>query len=138
MDSRQRFKLAMAHKQPDRVPIDYWATSEVNAKLSKHFGLSSQEQLLQHLDVDFRYIEGPQYIGPELKVSQNGSKEDHFGVVRRTVSYGEGAKSGTYSEVIEYPLQKAASVDEIESYPKWPKPDHFDYECIRQQAKEAR
>jgi len=138
MDSRQRFKLAMAHKQPDRVPIDYWATSEVNAKLLKHFGLSSQEQLLQHFDVDFRYIEGPKYIGPELTVRQNGSKEDHFGVVRRSVSYGEGAKAGTYSEVIEYPLQKATSVDEIESYPKWPKPEHFDYECIRQQAKEAR
>ena len=138
MDSRQRFKLAMAHKQPDRVPIDYWATSEVNAKLLKHFGLSSQGQLLQHFDVDFRYIEGPKYIGPELAVRQNGSKEDHFGVVRRSVSYGEGAKAGTYSEVIEYPLQKATSVDEIESYPKWPKPDHFDYECIRQQAKEAR
>ena len=73
MDSRQRFKLAMAHKQPDRIPIDYWATSEVNAKLSKHFGLSSQEQLLQHLDVDFRYIEGPQYIGPELKETGFGT-----------------------------------------------------------------
>jgi uroporphyrinogen decarboxylase len=128
----------MAHKQPDRVPVDYWATSEVNTKLLKHFGLSSQEQLLQHFDVDFRYIEGPKYIGPEPTIRRDGSKEDHFGVVRRAVSYGEGAKAGTYSEVIEYPLEKATSIDEIESYPKWPKPEHFDYECVRQQAKEAR
>jgi len=128
----------MAHKRPDRVPIDYWATSEVNAKLLKYLGFSSQEQLLQHFDVDFRYIEGPKYIGPEPTVRRDDSKEDHFGVVRRAVSYGEGAKAGTYSEVIEYPLQKAASVHEIESYTKWPKPEHFDYECVRQQAKKAR
>ncbi len=138
MDSRQRFKLAMAHKQPDRVPIDYWATSEVNAKLVKHFGFSSQEQLLQHFDVDFRYIEGPKYIGPGQTIRQGGSQEDHFGVIRRSVSYGEGAKAGTYSEVVLYPLQKATSVDEIESYAKWPMPEHFNYECVRQQAAEAR
>ncbi len=138
MDSRERFKIAMAHKQPDRVPIDYWATSEVNATLLKHFGFSSQEQLLRHFDVDFRYIEGPKYIGPGQTTRQDGSREDHFGVVRRSVAYGEGAKAGTYSEVVLYPLQEATSVDEIESYAKWPKPEHFDYECIKRQAAEAR
>ncbi len=138
MDSRQRFKLAMAHEQPDRVLIDYWATPEVNANLLKHFGLSSQEQLLRHFDVDFRYIEGPKYIGPGQTIRPDGSNEDHFGVVRRAVSYGKGTKGGTYSEVVEYPLEKAASVDEVESYSKWPSPEHFDYECVRQQAKEAR
>ena len=110
----------MAHKQPDRVPIDYWATSEVNARLLKHFGFSSQEQLLQHFDVNFRYIEGPKYIGPGQTICHDGSQEDHFGVIRRTVSYGEGTKAGTYSEVVLYPLQKATSVDEIENYAKWP------------------
>lgn len=138
MDSRKRFELAMAHKESDRVPIDYWATSEVNAKLLKHFGFSSQEQLLQHFNVDFRYIEGPKYIGPGQTTNQEGLHEDHFGVVRRSVSYGEGAKAGTYSEVVFYPLQNATSIDEIESYTKWPKPEHFDYECVRQQAAEAR
>ncbi|MHC4581958.1 MAG: uroporphyrinogen decarboxylase family protein, partial [Planctomycetota bacterium] len=39
--------------------------------------------------------------------------------------------------VVEYPLEKATSVAEIESYPKWPRPEHFDYECVRQQAAQA-
>ncbi len=138
MDSRDRVLLALEHKEPDRVPIDYWATSEVNAKLLKHFGFSSQEQLLQHFDVDFRYIEGPKYIGPGHTTRPDGLQEDHFGVTRRSVSYGEGARAGTYSEVVRYPLEKATSVDEIESYAKWPRPEHFDYECVRQQAAEAR
>ena len=138
MDSIERFNLAMAHKQPDRVPIDYWATFEVNAKLLKHYGFRSQEQLLEHFDVDFRYIEGPKYIGPQLVVRPDGSKEDHFGVARRPVAYGRGANAGTYSEVVEYPLEKATSLDEIESYPKWPKAEWFDYECVRDQARSAR
>ncbi|MHC4170819.1 MAG: uroporphyrinogen decarboxylase family protein [Planctomycetota bacterium] len=138
MDSRERVLLALEHKEPDRVPIDYWATSEVNAKLLKQFDFSSQEQLLQHFDVDFRYIEGPKYIGPGQTIRQDGSQEDHFGVIRRSVLYGEGAGAGTYSEVVLYPLQEATSVDEIENYAKWPSPEHFDYECVRQQAAEAR
>jgi uroporphyrinogen decarboxylase len=138
MDSRERVLLALEHKEPDRVPIDYWATSEVNAKLLKQFDFSSQEQLLQHFDVDFRYIEGPKYIGPGQTIRQDGSQEDHFGVIRRSVLYGEGAGAGTYSEVVLYPLQEATSVDEIENYAKWPRPEHFDYECVRQQAAEAR
>ena len=128
----------MAHQEPDRVPIDYWATPEVNTKLLNHFGFSSQEELLNHFDVDFRYIEGPKYIGPRFTVRPDGAKEDHFGIPRKPVVYGEGAGSGTYNEVAEYPLEKATSVDEIETYIKWPRADWFDYDCVRQQAKHAR
>ncbi|MHC4124176.1 MAG: uroporphyrinogen decarboxylase family protein [Planctomycetota bacterium] len=138
MDSIQRFLTAIEHKTPDRVPIDYWATPEVNHKLIDHYGFSSLEQLLQNFDVDFRYIEGPKYIGPDLVIRPDGSKEDHYGVPRRAVSYGQGKKGGKYSEVTEYPLEKAASIDEIENYPKWPKADWFDYDCVHQQAKQAR
>jgi len=138
MDSRERVEKCLNHEEPDRVPIDFWATKEVNAKLLKHFGSSDMEELLRHLDVDFRYIEGPHYVGPDLTVRPDGSKEDHFGVPRKPVAYGDGVESGTYSEVAEYPLEKATSVDEIESYPKWPHPDWFDYECVREQAKRAR
>jgi uroporphyrinogen decarboxylase len=138
MDARTRVALALAHQEPDRVPIDYWATAEVSARLQQHFGFATLEQLLQHLDVDFRYIEGPKYIGPALARRPDGSQEDHFGVPRRSVRFGEGAKGGTYSEVTEYPLEKAATVVEVERYPKWPKPEWFDYECIREQARQAR
>jgi len=138
MDSCERVEKCLNHKEPDRVPIDFWATKEVNARLLKHFGRSDMAELLQHLDIDFRYIEGPRYVGPELTVRPDGSKEDHFGVPRKPVTYGDGAQAGTYSEVAEYPLEKAVSVDEIESYPKWPQPGWFDYECVREQAKRSR
>ena len=120
------------------MPIDYWATSEVNAMLLKRYGLSSQEELLNHFDSDFRYIDGPEYIGPKLTMRDDGSKEDHYGVPRKSVSYGDGNKGGTYSEVVEYPLEKMTSVEEIKNYSKWPKADWFDYDSVRKQAKRAR
>ncbi len=138
MDSRERVLLALEHKEPDRVPIDYWATSEVNAMLLKRYSLSSQEELLKHFGSDFRYIDGPKYIGPEPTARDDGSKEDHYGVPRKSVSYGQGSKGGTYSEVVEYPLEKMTSVEEIKNYSKWPKADCFDYDSVREQAKRAR
>jgi len=138
MDSRERVMKCLRHEEPDRVPIDFWATREVKAQLLRRFGLDSTEELLCRLDVDFRYIGGPRYVGPDLVTRDDGSTEDHFGVPRRQTEYGHGLAAGTYSEVTEYPLEKAATVDEIESYAKWPQPDWFDYDCVLEQAKRAR
>jgi len=60
--------------------------------------------LLSHFDVDFRYIAGPRYVGPEPVVHPDGSVEDHFGVPRVRVSVGAGEKAGTYMEAVNYPL----------------------------------
>ncbi len=138
MDARERVFLALAHEQPDRIPIDYWATSTVSERLRNHFGLSTQEELLQHLDVDIRYIDGPKYIGPEPQVHEDGSVDDHWGVPRVRVQTGAGEHTSVYQEVINFPLSGAESLDEIRDYPKWPSPDWFDYDCVRRQVAEAR
>lgn len=138
MDSRTRVGKALSHQEPDRVPIDYWASSEVTARLLKHFGFNAKEELLRHFDVDFRYIDGPVYIGPPLVIKADGTKEDVFGVPRRQVAYGAGEQAGTYSEVACSPLQTASSLDEIEHYSKWPSAEWFDYAPVREQAQQAR
>ena len=138
MDSRERVSLTLAHKQPDRVPVDYWATPSVNARLLDRFGLSTQEQLLRHLDVDFRYIEGPRYIGPEPVIHPDGSVEDHWGVPRVRVNVGEGETASQYMEVASFPLEDATGVEEIEDYPRWPSPDWFDYSAVTEQVARAR
>lgn len=120
------------------MPVDYWATSAVNAKLRDHFGFSTQEELLEHFDVDFRYIDGPQYAGPEPEVHEDGSVEDHWGVPRVRVEVGSGQQTSTYREVLNFPLRHATSLDEVRGYPKWPSPDWFDYDCVARQVAEAR
>ncbi|MBN2013313.1 hypothetical protein JW960_28540 [candidate division KSB1 bacterium] len=137
MDSRERVFKTLSHQEPDRIPIDYWAANEVNATLLKHYGFSTRDELLDHFDVDFWYIDGPKYVGPKLGVRSDGSQEDHFGVPRKTVIYGDGPNTGEYKEVVDFPLANATSVDEIENYTKWPTAEWFDYECVRAQAREA-
>jgi uroporphyrinogen decarboxylase len=138
MDARQRVTLALDHQQPDRVPIDYWATDAVNARLLNHFGFSTQEELLTHFDVDFRYIEGPKYIGPDPEVREDGCVEDHWGVPRVRVEVESGSETAVYKEVIDFPLREAESVDEIQGYSKWPDPDWFDYDSVADQVAQAR
>lgn len=138
MDSRTRVSRALAHQEPDRVPVDFWAASEITARLLNRFGFSSKEQLLDRFNVDFQYIDGPVYIGPEPVVHADGSKEDHFGVPRRRVTYGHGDQSGAYSEVAAFPLESATCVEDVDRYEKWPSVDWFDYAPVREQARRAR
>jgi uroporphyrinogen decarboxylase len=138
MDSRERVALALAHKEPDRVPVDCWAAPEVTARLIRHLGLATEEELLQHLDVDFRYVEGPKYVGPAPRAAADGSVEDPWGVPRVRVQVGAGDKAAAYWEVAQFPLQGARSVEEVRDYPKWPSPDWFDYGVVRDQVAAAR
>ncbi len=138
MDSRERVEKCLEHEEPDRVPVDFWAAKEVKARLIEHCGARDIEEVLERFGADFRYIPGPPYAGPELAVRADGAREDHFGVPRRVVSYGAGPEAGTYSEVSEYPLAGAESLDEVESYAKWPDPDWFDYAAAGEQARRAR
>ncbi|MBN2291052.1 MAG: hypothetical protein JXM70_01425 [Pirellulales bacterium] len=138
MDARERVQLALQHRIPDRVPIDYWGTTRVDEMLISHFGLSSREELLDHLDVDFRYIGGPRYVGPEPSEHADGSVEDHWGVPRVRVEVPSGNQSSVYQEVLDSPLRKADSVQEILDYPKWPDIGWFDFDCVAQQVAAAR
>ncbi|OHB68592.1 MAG: hypothetical protein A2V70_05890 [Planctomycetes bacterium RBG_13_63_9] len=138
MDARERVTLALNHEEPDRVPIDYWGTSTVTERLLDYFGLCGEEELLQHFDVDFRYIDGPKYVGPEPEVHEDGSEEDHWGVPRVRVEVGSRRQRSVYREVLHFPLKAAKSVDQVRAYPKWPSPDWFDYDCVADQVAEAR
>ena len=136
MNSRERVLTALDHREPDRVPIDFWATSEIKTGLLEHFGLPDEEALLQKLEVDFRYIEGPRYIGPEPARYPDGSVEDFWGVPRVKVEIAGGRAA--YSELKCSPLERAASIEEIRDDAKWPDPDWFDYECVGEQVEAAR
>ncbi len=136
MNSRERVLAALAHRQPDRVPVDYWATPEVDALLIKHFGLQTRDQLLDQLDVDLRIIPGPAYIGPPLARQSDGTEEDIWGVPRIEKTYGEPQQRGTYKEVTTPPLAAATTVRDILEYPKWPKAEWFGYGDIARQCRQ--
>jgi uroporphyrinogen decarboxylase len=118
---------ALAHAQPDRVPWDYWADPVLTERLLDHLGLETKEQLLRRLEVDLRYVEGPSYVGQEMRRHADDAADDLWGVRRRTVTVERAGVSWTYKHVVESPLAAAETVADIEAYGRWPSPDWWDY-----------
>jgi uroporphyrinogen decarboxylase len=147
MTPRERWLAVLNRQTPDRVPMDYWSTPEFSAKLIRHLGLSrkSHQQLvtdlnrssrdvktlnegkralreaLKRMHVDFVVSVGPKYVGPRIPANT-----DVFGCTYRSVDYG----TGEYSEVVNHPLARFRTVEEIEREYRWPDPDWYDYSEI--------
>ena len=92
MTSKERVLLAVNHREPDRVPFDYWGTPEVRDELSKYLKVRNSKELLEKLNVDIRYLK-PSYKGEEFKEQPDGSLHkrrkdgkytDIWGVVRKS------------------------------------------------------
>ncbi len=137
MDSRERTFLALNFEQPDRVPLDLWISSGLWNKLAQQRGVSKETFLDAH-DVDLRYIAGPRYVGPPQRSFADGSREDLWGVRRRTVELHVRDSAGCdaterYQELSESPLAAATTVEDIDAYDHWPSADWFDYECVAEQ-----
>jgi uroporphyrinogen decarboxylase len=137
MTHRQRVQTALAHREPDSVPLDFGTggntspVPEVYEKLCAILGVDYQLQLVPHmmrlavpderilqlLDIDTR----PIYMNPVpdsvRPCTQPGFFYDEWGV-----KWKEFNSNGViYREVAENPLLHATIAD-LESYPWWPDP----------------
>ncbi len=131
MNSRERFKTAMCGEKTDRFLFDFWMSKGFENKLKNEIGLT-KEQFLDKHDVDFRFIDGPKYIGPDLK-KENNVDEDIWGVMRRSVEVTLSGGTEIYKEVEISPLKSAATVEDVENYSHWPSAKWFDYSGIEEQ-----
>lgn len=136
MNSKERVLATIAHQEPDRVPVDYWAVPEVTESLLEEFAVEEEHDLLSRLNVDIRYV-NPSYTGSHFKERPDGSLHrelsngtfvDIWGVKRKMVNWGKG----TYLEMIESPLRDADNVKKIENH-TWPSVEAFDYQSISRQ-----
>ena len=119
----------LSGREGDRIPVDFWASRGLRERLPGETGLSFEAFLDEH-DVDLRYIEGPEYVGPPLPEGV-----DIWGVGRRTVEVQTPLGVEYYQEVVSSPLAAAASVDEVESYDGWPAAEWFRYDVVERQCK---
>ena len=124
MTPKERWLAVLSRKNPDRIPMDYWATPETTAMLLKHLGCSAELEMCRKLHVDMAVKVNPEYVGPSVP---QGS--DIFGCRYKKVNYG----TGTYKECIFHPLAPYDSVEEVEWNYHWPNPDWWDYSSIRSQ-----
>lgn len=124
-NSRELVREALRHRETERVPVDYWAAGDVTFMLSRCLGVSSKDQLLEKLGVDVRYV-FPDYKGPGLRSFPDGSREDIWGVRRKTVR----ERSTSYEHTVHSPLSSFTTMDELEEWSP-PSTDWYDYPSLR-------
>jgi uroporphyrinogen decarboxylase len=126
MTPRERWLAVLTRHQPDRVPMDFWATPEMRAKLVAYLGCDSERTALEKLHVDFCVRLTPRYAGPPLPAGR-----DSFDCGWQDIDYG----GGVYSECVWNPLGQLRSVDEVDRYYTWPSPDWWDYGDMAEQVR---
>ncbi|MFH1024292.1 MAG: uroporphyrinogen decarboxylase family protein [Planctomycetota bacterium] len=137
MNSRDRVFRTLKHETPDRVPVDVWLSKGTKEKIAAAWKMTEAEFLDAH-DVDFRYIEGPRYVGPALRKFPDGTEEDLWGVRRTRVNAWTPEGREHYEELARSPLATATTPDEIENYSHWPSPDWYDFSDIARQCETVR
>lgn len=132
--SRQRVEAALAHQQPDRVPLDMTITEIPYRRLRQYLGLPPQEDLrpnrfgevrpandlIQELGLDMTFIKlrgASNWSAPPPDV--DGTEYDEWGVGRKAIPV-KGA--GHLLEVTFSPLaEKRVEEIDLDAYP-WPDP----------------
>ena len=84
MTSRDRVLMALAHEEPDRVPMDFSANVATLERLMRDLQVATHRDLLDrlHVDmVDLRGVVNPVYRGPGLEVTHrsDGITENYWG-----------------------------------------------------------
>src|SRR3990172_9344699 len=103
MNGRERVLTAIAHREPDRVPITFDAQPEVYDLLYEHFGISTRAELWDALHVD-TWLEGPVINDPREKPLASGLFQNRWGYHTKRQPYQAGEKTGYYDEIVYHPL----------------------------------
>jgi ABC-type glycerol-3-phosphate transport system permease component len=125
MTPRERYLAVLRRQEPDRIPLEWRATREVEEMMMRHFDCSL-EQVLARLHIDPVVNVGPRYVGPPIAPGY-----DMHGCRHRQIVY----ETGSYDEVVSHPLAQYNSVQEIQDGYTWPTVDWFDFEGIPDQVK---
>ena len=124
MTSRERVLSAAAHKETDRVPIDFWAEDVVWDRLLRELGLPTKRSLLERFHVDLRWTDH-EYVGPDFSDSASRITENMWGERFRFFSDGTQVACGGA-------LDHAQSFREIENH-HWPSNDWVRHDHLREQ-----
>ena len=124
MTPLERWTAVLNHQIPDRIPIDFWGTSEITNQLMNFLECENRLDLAKKIKLDLPYSPSPAYIGPTLP-----AQTDIFGIQYRSVNYG----AGTYDESANAPLAQYTSVEEIKASYTFPSVDWLDYSNIAAQ-----
>lgn len=109
MTPQARFRATLAHRQPDRPPIQFWGTSEITERLKLHFlECGAGDDLQRALDVDFRYV------WPKALHRDNAATDTEL-------------PDGIYQDVTSRPLDWIQTFSDVARYRSRFDPDAYDF-----------
>ncbi|MBN1246099.1 MAG: hypothetical protein JXC32_00485 [Anaerolineae bacterium] len=123
MTPRERVRVALAHREPARVPFswNFGPTPEMAAVLEAYLAERGADW------VRFRdAVDDVIQVSPTPLAAGTGSV-DVWGIHRAAQSYG----AGSYDEIAHHPLAGVTDPAELDGYP-WPDPDAYDYEHFQE------
>jgi uroporphyrinogen decarboxylase len=126
LSSWERVEMALAHREPDRVPFDFWAVPEVWEKLREALQ-TDDEEVLRLLGVDCRMVT-PGYVGTKARQLPDGTFIDAWGTHRRNVTN----EFSTYGEYAGHPLVEAETAADVLNW-DWANSDDWDVSGVREQ-----
>ncbi len=132
MTSRERVLRALAHEEPDQVPLDMNLTVDVYNALRAHLGLhpepdkkvglwtdvSASIDLLDAMGIDIFYTGLGSPVNRKPPPERDGRRYDEWHVGREQIAREDGSY---YWEMVEHPLA-GATLQDVEDFP-WPDPD---------------
>ena len=121
----ERVEAALAHREPDRVPFDFWAVPEVVQRLREALD-ADDEEVLRLLGVDCRMVT-TRYVGSKARELPDGTFICPWGTHRRHVAN----EFSVYDEYASFPLAEAETADDVLSW-KWASPDDWDVSGVRE------
>ncbi len=124
MTSRERWLAVMNREKPDRIPMDWWGTDEIQDRMMAHLGVGSLDEMFDRLNVDRPVAVEPAYVGPSVEAD-----EDIFGVGYTYADYG----TGRYLEAVRHPMAAFETVEQIEAGYRWPVADWWDCSAVAEQ-----
>jgi uroporphyrinogen decarboxylase len=125
MNSRERVLTAIGHREPDRLPITFDAEKEVIATLKEHFGVTTNDEVWDCLNVDTRLV-GVDHHYHHIR-EEGGTTYDFWGIGCTEQAYS----GGSYMEYSSFPLAGLETIADIEAY-DWPTPDEMSFESLRE------
>lgn len=140
--SYERVKIALEHKEPDRVPFDLCGAlvTGINIKalekLRKYLGLPEKkleiadkvsqsakvdDDLIEKLKIDVKNVAPDKPLNPGLS-KHLGLEESHYRLIDEFgIGWQMPVKYGLYYDLYMSPFKNTENIEEIENYP-WPDP----------------
>jgi uroporphyrinogen decarboxylase len=131
MTPRERWLALFRGTRPDRVPCDYWGTSETTNRLLQHLNCRNERELWEKLEIDKCIHLAARHPRAIETTWHTPSLFSLWGIPVKTVDYGHGV----YEEAINPPLAEVETPSDLQSW-SWPDLDAWDTSGLVAQIKE--